>query len=113
VISDIDLYDYNVRRKLPPGTIWVRPGTTYEPYVTNIAGEMVISVPHVENQTFQSFRTALGMLESVKRYRDVDWVAVSPFGKPEAFTALQMRNAYVDFANSTPGVYKYPPINHL
>ena len=97
VISDMDLYDHTERRKLPDGTIWVRPGTGHEAYITNIAGETVISVPVAENQAFQSFQTSLHLLESVKAYRHVDWVAVSPFGPPEPFTAYAMRNAYVAF----------------
>ena len=95
VISDMDLYDHTERRKLPDGTIWVRPGSDNQAYVTNLAGETVISVPL--GHTFQSFQIALNLLESVKAYRHVDWVAVSPFGSPEPNTAYAMRNAYVDF----------------
>jgi hypothetical protein len=95
-IGDLDLYDDAVRRKLPNGTIWVKPSTDEQGSVLDIGGELIISVP-IQNRTFESFNTALHVLESVKAYRAVDWVAITPFGPPDPFTAWQMRNAYVDF----------------
>jgi hypothetical protein len=57
---------------------------------------MVISVP---GQTFQSFQTALHILETAKSYRRVDWVVVTPFGWPDSLTARQMRDAYIEFTH--------------
>lgn len=104
-ITDMDLNDLDARRRLPAGTIWLRPSEDQQGHVRHVAGEMVISVPMLE--TFQSFQSALAILDSVQTYRRVDWVAVTPFGLPEPLTATQMRDAYIDFG------YKYPPLARL
>lgn len=95
-ISDIDMYDDAARRKLPDGTIWLKPSADGLACVTENDGEMVISVP---GETFQSFQTALHILETTKSYRRVDWVAITPFGNPDSLTARQMRDAYIEFTH--------------
>lgn len=96
MISDIDLYDASVRRKLPPGTIWVKPSVDELTYVRH-DDQVVISVPVPPNQTFTSFQTALHILDAIHSRQPIDWVAVSPFGHPDSVSAKQMLDAYIGF----------------
>ena len=102
VTLEMDPYDHTQRSRLPRNTVWIRPNPCGGfPEIIQESDNITIYVPTLNQSTFSAFQTALYLLHSVQRYRDVSWAVVTPFGNPGSSTAYQMRDAYVDFVNRT------------
>ena len=87
----LELHPTDVRKRLPPTTVLVRPSPSPPAIFFDGVGH-TITVPLFD--TFSAFKISLDMLYNLASIRQVDFVAVVPFGPPTRKTAQLMRDAY-------------------